>query len=145
MVSVKDNTPLISLYTRGFLTMIFVIVGDISELIDFFSFSAWLFYGLSFTSLLILRYRRRGVEDKEVFKTPIVLPVLMLLISLYLIVVPIIAASNRLPFLYAAIFMVSGLIFYFPFVIKRLQIRGFKSVTLFSQLLFQVGMPDKDV
>ena len=125
--------------------MIFIIVGDISELIDFFSFSAWLFYGLSFTSLLILRYRRRGVEDKEVFKTPIVLPVLMLLISLYLIVVPIIAASNRLPFLYAAIFMVSGLILYFPFVLKRVQIRGFKKVTLFFQLLGQVGMPDKDI
>ena len=33
-----------------------IAAGDISSLIDFFSFVAWLFYGLTFTSLLILRY-----------------------------------------------------------------------------------------
>jgi len=35
-----------------------VIPGDIFTLIDFFSFSAWIFYGLTMASLLILRWRQ---------------------------------------------------------------------------------------
>ena len=146
MVDVKENAPLISLLTRAILATIMAIVGDVSSLIDFFSFTVWFFYGLSFTSLIILkiRARRSGADDSEVFSVPIVLPFIMLLVSVYLTLVPIIAAPQW-PFLYAALFMLSGLIFYFPFVCCKVQVPCFDKVTVFAQLLFQVGVPDKDI
>lgn len=146
MVSVKDNSPLISLYFRGFLAMIICLIGDISELINFFSFCAWLFYGMSFVSLILLRRRRLGVKvvDDREFRVPIVIPIVMILISIYLVVVPVIA-NPQLPFLYAAIFMLSGLILYFPFVLRSVRIKSFEKATLFFQILCKVGLPDKDV
>lgn len=44
------------------LALCFVIPGDISTLIDFFSFTAWLFYGATTAALLVLRYRWKDAE-----------------------------------------------------------------------------------
>ena len=145
MVSVRDGSPLISLYVRIFPCAIFCAVGEIGDLINFFSFSAWLFYGMSFTSLLVLRFKRRHEpKNKEIFQVPLVLPIIMILLALYLIIVPIIA-DPQLPYLYATIFMFSGLLLYFPFVLCKVKWKWFDNVTLFFQLLCKVGIPDKDV
>ena len=39
-----------------------VIPSDIFTLIDFFSFSAWIFYGLTMVSLLVLRWKEPNME-----------------------------------------------------------------------------------
>jgi L-type amino acid transporter 9 len=39
-----------------------IIPGDIFGLIDFFSFTAWLFYGLTFLALIVMRY---ATEKKD--------------------------------------------------------------------------------
>lgn len=46
---------------------------------------------------------------------PIIIPVGVLVISMYLIVAPIIDVP-QIEYLYAALFIVGGLVFYFPFV-----------------------------
>jgi len=145
MVSVGDSSPLISIYVRGALSMAFCAIGDIGNLIDFFSFTSWLFYALSFISLIILRARRRHLPpNKDIFQVPIIIPVVMILVAVYLIVVPVIA-NPKLPFLYAAIFMLGGLVFYFPFVYCKIKFKWFDQVTLFFQLLCQVGIPSRNL
>ena len=39
-----------------------VIPSDIFTLIDFFSFSAWIFYGLTMVALLIMRWKEPNLE-----------------------------------------------------------------------------------
>lgn len=55
-------------------------------------------------------------------QAPIVIPVIMVLVSVYLIVAPIVD-EPRIEFLYAALFVVGGLLFYFPLVYFKLKIK----------------------
>lgn len=50
-----------------------------------------------------------------IFQLPIVIPILFVLCALYLVIAPIVE-DPQIQFLYAAIFVVGGLIFYFPLV-----------------------------
>lgn len=49
------------------------------------------------------------------FQVPIIIPVLVLVVSTYLIVAPIIDMP-QVEYLYAILFIVAGLLFYIPFV-----------------------------
>ena len=39
-----------------------IIPGDIGSLIDFFSFTSWIFYGLTVLALIILRFTDRDAK-----------------------------------------------------------------------------------
>ena len=47
-----------------------VLMGEIFELIDFFSFTAWFFYGLTMLSLIVLRITQK--ERKRPYRVSIV-------------------------------------------------------------------------
>ena len=51
---------------------------------------------------------------------PSIIPIIMVLVSLYLIIAPIVE-DPTIEFLYAAIFVLGGLVFYVPFVYFKLQ------------------------
>lgn len=51
------------------------------------------------------------------------MPVVVLLVSIYLVVGPIID-SPQIEYLYATMFIVAGLIFYFPLVYMKLSVPG---------------------
>ena len=53
--SVLSYTPTI----QSFIAAVFIVASDINFLIDAFSSVAWVFYGLSFVSLLIMRVTHR--------------------------------------------------------------------------------------
>ncbi|ROT74927.1 B(0,+)-type amino acid transporter 1 [Penaeus vannamei] len=76
---------------------------------------------------------------------PIVIPVIVLVISIYLVVGPIID-SPQIEYLYASLFILAGLIFYFPFVFFKKSVPGMGHLTTFFQLILQVvptdTMPD---
>jgi len=146
MVDVKENAPLISLLTRAILATIMAIVGDIISLIRFLSFTRWLFMGLCFLCLIIMKVKayRAGEDNSHVFTVPILLPVAMVIISLFITLVPLIT-EPQLAYLYAGLFMVGSLIFYFPFVYFKLNVTCFDRVTIFFQLLFRVGTPSKEI
>nr|KAG5696597.1 hypothetical protein BaRGS_034058 [Batillaria attramentaria] len=95
--------------------LLMIIPGDIGSLIDFFSFTAWLFYGLTFTSLIVFRFRTKWRDARRAYKVPLPIPIVMVLVSVYLLVAPIVD-DPQIQFLYAAIFIVGGLIYYLPFV-----------------------------
>lgn len=142
MVSVRDNSPTMSILLRGLVATVITFIGDISSLIDFFSFCAWMFYGMCFISLIVLKLKKYNADDPDVFRVPIILPFVMTAIALYLTVFPIIA-NPSLTFLYAGLFMVSGLIFYFPFVYCKVRLVCFNKVTMWMQLFFRVSIPEK--
>ncbi|KAK3803338.1 hypothetical protein RRG08_057896 [Elysia crispata] len=121
LISIHVNKP-IPLPTMVFTTVtttVFVLLGDISSLVDFFSFTVWLFYGLSFGSLLVFRVTKP--DRVRPYKCPIVIPVVMVIISIYLVLAPIIKEPS-IGYLYAALFSVGGLLFYFPFVKYKLDL-----------------------
>lgn len=61
-------------------------------------------------------------------QVPIVIPILVLIISVYLVLGPIID-SPQIEYLYASLFIVAGLIFYFPFVYLKKSLPGMGKAT----------------
>ena len=49
-------------FFQSALSILFVFSGDVGTLIDFFSFAIWTFYGLTFLSTIVLRWRRPLME-----------------------------------------------------------------------------------
>ncbi|GAB1609263.1 b(0,+)-type amino acid transporter 1-like [Argonauta hians] len=138
---VTKKTPTVSLILSAIIALIMIIPGEISSLIDFFSFTAWLFYGLAFLSLLVMRVTKR--KQKRPFKVFLPVPILMLLIAVYLVVAPIIQNPD-MGFLYAFLIIISGLVFYFPFVLFKLRLPGMDGFTKFLQRFLSVA-PSKYV
>lgn len=90
-----------------------VLYGTIDSLIDFFSFTAWIFYGGSMLALIVMRYTKPNAPRP--YKVPIIIPYLVLIVSAYLVVGPIID-KPQIEYLYAVFFILAGLVFYLPFV-----------------------------
>ncbi|KAJ8970755.1 hypothetical protein NQ317_011685 [Molorchus minor] len=72
------------------------------------------------------------------YKVPIIIPYLVLVISIYLIVGPIIDKPT-IEYLYATLFILGGMVFYVPFVHYKLRIPFMDGVTVFLQMLFEVA------
>ncbi|CAI9735030.1 (0,+)-type amino acid transporter 1-like isoform X1 [Octopus vulgaris] len=127
---IRTKTPVISLIFSAIIALIMIIPGEISSLIDFFSFTAWLFYGLAFLSLIVMRFTKK--DEPRPFKVFILVPIVMLIISVYLVVAPIVQNPD-LGFLYAFLLIIGGLIFYFIFVHFKVQLPCMEAFTEFIQ------------
>ncbi|XP_060066525.1 b(0,+)-type amino acid transporter 1-like [Ylistrum balloti] len=133
-VNCKRYTPVPSILFTAIISIIMVFPGNLSELIDFFSFTAWIFYGVTVSSLIVSRFTMKDAE--RVFKVPLPIPILFVLLSIYLVIAPIVQ-SPRIEFLYAFLFIIGGLIFYIPLVHFKLNIPFWGKISTFSQLLFE--------
>ena len=69
------------------LGVIITVAGNISDLISSFSAAIWVYYTLSFISLLIMRVTYK--DEERPFKVFFVVPLLMVFISLAVVVIPI--------------------------------------------------------
>uniref|UniRef100_A0A0L8GXF7 Cationic amino acid transporter C-terminal domain-containing protein n=1 Tax=Octopus bimaculoides TaxID=37653 RepID=A0A0L8GXF7_OCTBM len=138
---IRKKTPVISLIFSAIIALIMIIPGEISSLIDFFSFTAWLFYGLAFLSLIVMRFTKKN--EPRPFKVFILVPIVMLIISVYLVVAPIVQNPD-LGFLYAFLLIIGGLIFYFIFVHFKVELPCMKAFTRFIQKFVGVA-PSKYV
>ena len=69
------------------LGVIITAAGNISDLISSFSAAIWVYYTLSFISLLIMRVTYK--DEERPFKVFFVVPLLMVFISLAIVVIPI--------------------------------------------------------
>ncbi|XP_069159598.1 b(0,+)-type amino acid transporter 1 isoform X7 [Procambarus clarkii] len=138
-VHARKLTPSPALLFNASIALIMVIPSDIGSLIDFFSFTAWIFYGGAMAALIIMRYTMK--DAPRPYKVPIVIPILVLIISVYLVVGPIID-SPQIEYLYASLFIVAGLIFYFPFVYMKKSVPGMGHLTTILQLILQVVPTD---
>ncbi|XP_020037649.1 B(0,+)-type amino acid transporter 1 [Castor canadensis] len=142
-ISVRRLTPAPALIFYGIITTIYIIPGDINSLVNYFSFAAWLFYGLTIIGLVVMRFKRKDLERP--IKVPLVIPILVILMSVFLIVAPIIS-EPAWEYLYCVVFIFSGLIFYFLFVHYKFAWaqKISRPVTTHLQMLLEVVPPEKD-
>lgn len=82
------------------------------ELVNYFSFASWFFYGATFAALLWLRYKKPDL--KRPYKVFIGVPVLCLLFSIYLVVAPF--CDYPLKSFFCLLFILSGLLVYLMFI-----------------------------
>uniref|UniRef100_A0A8C5Z2T7 b(0,+)-type amino acid transporter 1 n=1 Tax=Marmota marmota marmota TaxID=9994 RepID=A0A8C5Z2T7_MARMA len=127
----------------GIIATIYIIPGDINSLVNYFSFAAWLFYGLTILGLIVMRFTKKDLERP--IKVPIFIPILVTLISVFLVLAPIISRPAW-EYLYCVLFILSGLIFYFLFVYYKFgwAQKISKPVTMYLQMLMEVVPPEKE-
>ncbi|XP_045193258.2 b(0,+)-type amino acid transporter 1-like isoform X2 [Mercenaria mercenaria] len=137
-IQVTRFTPMAAIVFTVIVSMITLIPGDLSTLIDFYSFCIWVGYGATMVALLVLRYKEPTLHRP--YKVPIFIPIFVFIMSIYLTVSPIVQ-TGRITFFYAVLFIFSGLFVYFPFIYYNLKVpyldRGYR----FIQILFQLVPP----
>lgn len=143
MVHVRKYTPAPAVMFNVTVGIIFLLSGDIDSLIDFLSFTMWIFYGLNMLGVIVFRFKKPFKDYPRPVKVPLIIPVLAFLCSLFLVFVPIIS-NPQLEFLFSVVFIAAGFIVYIPFVHFRLRFGCTKYVTTFFQMYLQVVKP-KDV
>ncbi|KAF4094406.1 hypothetical protein AMELA_G00014670 [Ameiurus melas] len=141
-ISPKYYTPAPALIFNALLGIFYIIPADINSLINYFSFAQWAFYGLTALSLIVMRFTKKTLHRPV--KVPIVIPAVVVVVSCYLVLAPIIEKPD-LEYLYCTVFIVGGLITYFPFVYCNFSWtrRIMTPLTMHLQLLMEVVPPEK--
>ncbi|XP_065569943.1 b(0,+)-type amino acid transporter 1-like [Artemia franciscana] len=134
-VHVRRLTPSPALLFNTLIALLMIIPGNIGSLIDFFSFTAWIFYGGCMAALILMRYTRPNAPRP--YKVPIIMPIIVLIVSVYLVVAPIVE-DPQIEYLYATMFILAGLIFYIPFIYYKVPVKCMGPVTAFLQYLLEV-------
>ena len=97
--------------------MYLIFVPNLDGLIDVLSFATWIFYVLSCSALIIMRYTRK--EAKRIFVTPLPIPIyIVVLLSSYLVVSPLVqnASAEHLIVLFI---LAAGMVVYYFFIHKK--------------------------
>ncbi|XP_060075366.1 b(0,+)-type amino acid transporter 1-like [Ylistrum balloti] len=134
-INMTRLTPLPSVLFTSLVGFAILIPGDISTLMDFYGFSAWFIYSMTIFSVLVLRYTQPNLHRP--YKVPIIIPVFVFLIASYLLISPVIQ-SPRVQFIYACIFIASGMLFYFPFVYMKVQVPYMDKFSTIMQKTFLI-------
>lgn len=81
-IHIKRKTPGPAVFLQGILTVVFLALGDIQDLIEFASFLIWFFYGSACVCLIVMRKTHAYIPRS--YKVPIILPIITLCVSLFL-------------------------------------------------------------
>ncbi|OWF48193.1 b(0,+)-type amino acid transporter 1-like [Mizuhopecten yessoensis] len=138
-IHVYRKTPLPSVIFTTIIGIILILPGDLSSLIEFFSFSAWIFYGLAALTAIILRFTEPDLPRP--YRVPLVIPCIVVLASIYLLVAPIVN-NPRIEYLYPLMFTAAGLAVYVPCVHFRYSPRWIHWVTVSLQKLLLIFPTD---
>uniref|UniRef100_A0A8D2L2I1 b(0,+)-type amino acid transporter 1 n=1 Tax=Varanus komodoensis TaxID=61221 RepID=A0A8D2L2I1_VARKO len=126
MAHIKRLTPSPALIFTSVVSIIMVIPGSFSQIVNLFRF-VWLKFSV----------RKRK-------KVPIIIPIIFLLACVYLILAPIID-QPQMEFLYVILFILSGVIFYFPLVRYKCHPACLQKCTMHLQLFLEVAPTEKNV
>ncbi|CAK8694550.1 unnamed protein product [Clavelina lepadiformis] len=141
MLHVKKLTPAPAVILNGILACLMIIPNDFDTLLDYFSFSMWLFHGSTCAALLYFRYKRP--DQPRPVKVPIFIPIVVVLAAVCLVLAPIID-NPQMQYLYAVLFILAGFAFYIPFVHLGIKSKFIIRTNLFFQKLLFVTLPDED-
>uniref|UniRef100_A0A4X2M4D7 b(0,+)-type amino acid transporter 1 n=1 Tax=Vombatus ursinus TaxID=29139 RepID=A0A4X2M4D7_VOMUR len=135
MAHVQYLTPSPALTFTSAVALIMIIPGNFSSIVNFFSTS--MKWGLGGAGMTSSRCRLP-------LKVPIIIPIIVLLASIYLVLAPIID-QPQMEFLYVFLFMLSGIVVYFPIIYFRSQPRLLQEATAQLQLFLEVAPTVKNV
>ncbi|XP_078524070.1 cystine/glutamate transporter-like [Lissotriton helveticus] len=83
MIHIRRHTPLPALILMMPLTFLMISIGDLYGLLNFYSFSRWLFMGLATLGLIIHRFRHP--ELPRPFKVPLFIPLVFTVMCLFIV------------------------------------------------------------
>nr|XP_055027586.1 b(0,+)-type amino acid transporter 1 isoform X3 [Misgurnus anguillicaudatus] len=142
MAHMKRLTPSPALIFTTIISLIVLIPGDFQGIINFFSFTAWFFYGITLSGLLYLKIKKP--ELPRAITVPIIIPILVLLAACFLVLAPIID-DPQIEYLYVTIFILSSILIYIPFIHFKLFPGVLNKLTVFLQLFLEVAPTDKNL
>ena len=138
-------TPSLAIMVNCLISCIFVLpdASSFSTVLDYFSFTSWIVYGLACLSVIVLRFKAPYKDLPRPYKVPLIIPLLSALVSFYLVVAPVIQDPN-IGYLLVTLLLFGGLIFYLPIhVFKVTWFDGFMDkLTLFLQKFLQLAPPE---
>ncbi|XP_075228718.1 b(0,+)-type amino acid transporter 1-like isoform X2 [Lycorma delicatula] len=141
-IHIRRLTPAPAVILQGLLTVIFLLAGDITTLIEFASFLIWIFYGLAMVALIVLR--RTKPLARRPYKVPIIIPICLATLSLVLASVPIVF-HPQMQYIGAVAFIAFGICVYYPFVYLKKRLPFMDKFTWLIQVLLEVVPPPKDM
>lgn len=142
-IHVAKYTPSPALIFNALLSIAYVIPGNVTSLIDFFSFTAWLFYGLTMLALVKLRYQQPWRDKHRPYKVHLSIPIFVFFVSMYFVVAPILE-KPQIEYFYVAIYILTGLVAYLLFVRQKLHLKSMDSFTRICQILLSVVPCDEE-
>ncbi|XP_036604161.1 b(0,+)-type amino acid transporter 1-like [Trichosurus vulpecula] len=142
MAHIQHLTPSPALTFTSVVALIMIIPGNFSSIVNFCSFILWMIHGTTISCLLYLKVKKKDLPRS--YKVPIVIPVIMLLASIYLVLAPIID-QPQMEFLYVFLFTLSGLVLYFPIIYFGYQPQFLQEATVQLQLFLEVAPTTKNV
>ncbi|XP_069484924.1 cystine/glutamate transporter-like [Ambystoma mexicanum] len=83
MIHIRRHTPLPALILMMPLIFLMISIGDLYGLLNFYSFSRWLFMGLATLGLVIHRFRHP--ELPRPFKVPMIIPLVFTVMCLFIV------------------------------------------------------------
>ncbi|XP_077394845.1 b(0,+)-type amino acid transporter 1 [Festucalex cinctus] len=142
MAHVHRLTPSPALIFTTVVSLLVLIPGDFQSIVNFFSFTAWFFYGITLSGLLYLKIKKP--ELPRPYRVPIILPILVLIAAVFLVLAPIIDIP-QIEYLYVTLFIFSGVIVYIPFIHYKLCPSLLTRLTIFLQLFLEVAPAEKNL
>ncbi|XP_034419029.1 b(0,+)-type amino acid transporter 1-like [Cyclopterus lumpus] len=142
MAHIHRLTPSPALIFTTIVSLLVLIPGDFQSIVNYFSFTAWFFYGITLSGLLYLKIKKP--ELPRPYRVPIILPILVLIVAVFLVLAPIID-NPQIEYLYVTLFIFSGAIVYIPFIHYKLCQGLLTKLTVFLQLFLEVAPAEKNL
>ncbi|XP_067312113.1 b(0,+)-type amino acid transporter 1 isoform X1 [Pseudorasbora parva] len=142
MAHMHRRTPSPALIFNTIISLIVLIPGDFQSIVNFFSFTAWIFYGMTISGLLYLKIKKPELPRK--ITVPIIIPILVLLVAVFLVLAPILD-DPQIEYLYVILFILSSSVIYIPFIHFKLFPGLLNKLTIFLQLFLEVAPTAKNL
>ncbi|XP_022909963.2 b(0,+)-type amino acid transporter 1-like isoform X2 [Onthophagus taurus] len=137
-VHVKRLTPAPAVVTQGIITFIFIVIGNIMQLIEMASYLMWIFYGTAMVALLMLRKTMADVPRP--YRVPTIIPIFIIIVAVFLSVVPLVTDPS-FKYVVSILFILIGMVIYWWFIYLNKRPKFMDGFTRYIQILFQAVPP----